>query len=277
MKQHPRLRLLAMWLSLCASVSAQASGATDAPIQPPRYPAELAKSGAEGTTILLLTTDTEGKVVAVEVETSSGYEALDQAATDAALLWRFNPAGNGQTMPRIRVPVEFRIPTPSESDDMAAATDMPSLEEHRHWQQLWQQMQVAPVATARDGSLPGYLTDPLPLPAESAEAIVQLLNEKATRQPESEDGVIRYEWSEGPLISFYEVFDAGWSNNLTVLRSRLVTDGQHAFWMQRYQCDAPDPAECTRFEARLRKAPRQRGLDPPLPPPPPPPPAPPPA
>lgn len=256
-------------LALAAPAQAQQVPATGGPMQPPRYPPELAASGAEGTTMLLLTQDAGGKVIKAEVEESSGYAAFDQAAIDAALTWKLQPMGEAGKPGRVRVPVAFKNPGLS-ADGAGGENDVVDVETRRHWQVLWQQMQVAPIAAARDGTLPGYLPDPLPMPAATAAEVLALLEANAEREDDVEGGPLRYTWKDIPLITHYEVFDASWSNNLTVLRSRLVTDGKQAFWMQRFLCDAPNPAECATFEAQLRKTPRQPSLAPPPPPPPPP-------
>lgn len=272
----PGKRLPALALHICLGMlalvpiaHAQQPTQASSPMQLPRYPPEMARIGAQGTTILLLSQTPNGKIVDAQVERSSGHAELDQAAIDAALTWSLPPVSPDQPVARLRVPVDFKVPSP---DEASAPTDPQTLEEQRRFRERWEQMQVAPVTPARDGTLPGYLPDPQPLPAATAAEVLALLQANAELEPDLDDGVVRYKWVDVPLITYYEVFDEGWSNNLTVLRSRLVTDGEHAFWMQRYQCDAPDPQECAVFEKRLRKTPRQPGLTPPPPPPPAPPP-----
>jgi periplasmic protein TonB len=83
------------------------------PITPPTfdYPPESRRRGEQGTVSLLLRVDTEGRVVGVEVQASSGHPALDQAAQQAARRWRFRPAvRDGRPMEgTVRVPVSFRL------------------------------------------------------------------------------------------------------------------------------------------------------------------------
>jgi len=69
------------------------------------------RRGVQGTAILIVSIDSNGGVLDVEVEKSSGNRNLDRAAITAAKRWRFNPeVKNGQRVPsRVRVPVEFKM------------------------------------------------------------------------------------------------------------------------------------------------------------------------
>ena len=59
----------------------------------PPYPVVERRLGIEGTVTLRLTVGTEGQVMAAEVVTSAGREALDQAARDWIIgHWRYRPA-----------------------------------------------------------------------------------------------------------------------------------------------------------------------------------------
>ncbi|GGJ11634.1 energy transducer TonB [Neoroseomonas lacus] len=59
---------------------------------PPDYPEAARRRGEEGVVRLNLRVAPDGRVVAAEVTTSSGYAALDRAAIEAARGWRFRPA-----------------------------------------------------------------------------------------------------------------------------------------------------------------------------------------
>ncbi len=64
------------------------------PIAIPEYPTMSRRLGEEGATVLLLTIDADGRVTASTVDTSSGFERLDEAAVKESLrprLWRFLP------------------------------------------------------------------------------------------------------------------------------------------------------------------------------------------
>lgn len=71
---------------------------------PPRYPPAALRRGQQGTVLLRVTCDEQGKVLAIEVVRSSGHPLLDEAAIDAVRQWRFR---NGPG--HIEQPVEFRL------------------------------------------------------------------------------------------------------------------------------------------------------------------------
>ena len=79
---------------------------------PPRYPRGAWRLHLEGTVILLAQVAPSGRVVAVEVEQSSGHPVLDRAAIRALEGWRFRArsgaAGRRGTY-RARVPFAFRV------------------------------------------------------------------------------------------------------------------------------------------------------------------------
>ncbi|MDD3114743.1 MAG: TonB family protein [Anaerovibrio sp.] len=60
----------------------------------PRYPYDLQEQGIGGVVALRLTVEADGTVSSVEISASSGYEALDAAAAEAAYSYRFAPALN---------------------------------------------------------------------------------------------------------------------------------------------------------------------------------------
>jgi periplasmic protein TonB len=53
----------------------------------------------------------DGRIDEIQVQSSAGHPALDQAATEAVRRWRFELAGNGPTAVAVWVviPVEFRL------------------------------------------------------------------------------------------------------------------------------------------------------------------------
>jgi len=76
----------------------------------PEYPREARRMGREGTVVLKLTLDVEGRVDAVEIVQSSGY-GMDEAAREAVLRSRFRPATRGG-MPvacRAILPIRFSL------------------------------------------------------------------------------------------------------------------------------------------------------------------------
>ena len=75
----------------------------------PAYPAMSRRRGETGTVILLVELDEQGSVAAARIDTSSGFERLDQAALAAVKTWRCQPPRrNGQAVRGIaRQPFKF--------------------------------------------------------------------------------------------------------------------------------------------------------------------------
>lgn len=76
----------------------------------PVYPALSKRLREEGTVVLRVNLDTQGNVLDISIEKSSGFQRLDQAAHEAVKQWRFVPAKRGQTaLPSAAlVPIEFK-------------------------------------------------------------------------------------------------------------------------------------------------------------------------
>lgn len=76
----------------------------------PVYPALSKRLREEGTVLLRVNLDTQGSVLDISIEKSSGFQRLDQAAHEAVKQWRFIPAKRGQeAMPSTAlVPIEFK-------------------------------------------------------------------------------------------------------------------------------------------------------------------------
>ncbi|MCB1824382.1 MAG: energy transducer TonB [Candidatus Competibacteraceae bacterium] len=73
----------------------------------PRYPSLARRRGEEGQVLLQLTVNAAGRVEAVSVARSSGYELLDQAAQRTVARWRFQPPRAERMVARI--PITFRL------------------------------------------------------------------------------------------------------------------------------------------------------------------------
>lgn len=58
---------------------------------PPKYPASSQRAGESGQVVLRVELDTDGRVDAAHIATSSGYKRLDEAALNAVKSWRCNP------------------------------------------------------------------------------------------------------------------------------------------------------------------------------------------
>ncbi len=68
------------------------------PLAQPEYPPTARRLGQEGTVVLLIYVQTDGRVADVKVQKSSGFDKLDEAALrEAKRSWRFIPAKEGST------------------------------------------------------------------------------------------------------------------------------------------------------------------------------------
>lgn len=77
----------------------------------PAYPPMSRRLGEEGRVLLRVRVGADGHPVAVDVDRSSGFERLDEAARRAVGNWRFVPARRGDEPVEgsVRVPVVFRL------------------------------------------------------------------------------------------------------------------------------------------------------------------------
>jgi protein TonB len=77
----------------------------------PAYPPLSRRLGEEGRVLLRVRVGADGHPVAVDVDRSSGFERLDEAARRAVGNWRFVPARRGDEPVEgsVRVPVVFRL------------------------------------------------------------------------------------------------------------------------------------------------------------------------
>jgi periplasmic protein TonB len=68
------------------------------PLSQPEYPPTARRLGQEGTVVLLIYVQVDGKVGDVKVQKTSGFDKLDEAAVrEAKRSWRFIPAKEGNT------------------------------------------------------------------------------------------------------------------------------------------------------------------------------------
>lgn len=77
----------------------------------PAYPASSRRLGEEGRVLLRVRVNRDGQAENVEIDTSSGFARLDQAAVTAVRQWRFAPARQGDVPVAAwaRVPIRFRL------------------------------------------------------------------------------------------------------------------------------------------------------------------------
>jgi protein TonB len=78
----------------------------------PSYPRDALRDGVQGTVLLKVLVDVDGRPLDVQIERSSGNRSLDRAAREQVLQrWRFRPAmQDGRAVQAIGlVPVDFRL------------------------------------------------------------------------------------------------------------------------------------------------------------------------
>jgi protein TonB len=77
----------------------------------PVYPESARREGREGRVLLRVLVDDQGRSKFVEINSSSGNEALDRAAAEAIKRWRFHPAryGDKPVESWLRIPIEFHL------------------------------------------------------------------------------------------------------------------------------------------------------------------------
>ena len=76
---------------------------------PPQYPLRALRSGIEGTVLVRVEIDAQGKPTQVDLEHRSGNRDLDRAALSAVRGWRFQPAlrDGKPAASAVQVPVDF--------------------------------------------------------------------------------------------------------------------------------------------------------------------------
>jgi TonB family protein len=77
----------------------------------PEYPESARKEGWEGTVLLSVLVDRQGKAETIDVSRSSGFPTLDRAAAETVRHWRFRPARLGEKRIEswVRIPIIFRL------------------------------------------------------------------------------------------------------------------------------------------------------------------------
>ena len=78
---------------------------------PPQYPAESRKLREQGVVLLRVAVTAAGRAAEVQLQRSSGYSRLDEAALKAVRRWEFKPARAGLTAVActVEVPVRFGL------------------------------------------------------------------------------------------------------------------------------------------------------------------------
>ncbi len=78
---------------------------------PPVYPRIAKQSGWEGTALVRVTVQANGKPEEIIIRRSSGHDVLDKAAIDAVKKWSFRPAKDGNIPIRsiVEIPIKFSL------------------------------------------------------------------------------------------------------------------------------------------------------------------------
>ncbi len=78
---------------------------------PPIYPEQARANGQQGTVLLRIEVDPEGRPTSINLKQSAGYPLLDQAALKAVRQWRFYPARVGPVAisSLVDVPIRFQL------------------------------------------------------------------------------------------------------------------------------------------------------------------------
>ena len=100
--------------TLQASTSGEAQSTTSVGVLRsvhPRYPRIAKKSGWEGTVLVRVTVEKNGRASRVDVSRSSGHKVLDDAALKAIKRWTFRPARDGNIPIRsvVVIPLKFSL------------------------------------------------------------------------------------------------------------------------------------------------------------------------
>lgn len=77
----------------------------------PDYPENARREGRQGSVLLRVLVDEQGRSKKIEINRSSGSDALDRAAAEAIKRWRFVPARHGDQLVEswIRIPIDFSL------------------------------------------------------------------------------------------------------------------------------------------------------------------------
>lgn len=212
--------------------------------EPPLFPPLESLFGVGGTTVLIIEIGPAGNATQVSVERSSRNRSVDRQAIQAAKSWRFLPSisGGRPATSRVRIPVDFN---PYETWTMGLRDRDPA------------RSRVPLVAHLPDGSLPGYVPDPLPLGVDSVAEALDMLKKKARHQRSQHGQKFLLEDENG--ISKWSVCESGCPTIPILRRWRLVNDGSHAFWVSTIMCGSADQSACTEFKNFVeRGSPPQR-------------------
>jgi len=77
----------------------------------PEYPTMAEKRGYQGTVILDVLVNKDGKAESIQLAKSSGYEILDRAAINGVKEWLFRPAKRENELVDawVKIPIKFQL------------------------------------------------------------------------------------------------------------------------------------------------------------------------
>ncbi len=249
------------------AAGADACSAASTPTVAPSFPEEMKGTGIGGEVLLRIVLGPCGRAESVEVQGSSGYEAFDASARQAASTWTLDRFEEGEV---VLVPVSFSE-TNAEARSGRASTEAAFIEALLSQRK---RMDVPAVALLADGTLPAFIPDPLPIEQSSVAEARAFLEANAVRQPDPAEGVEVYHFANPVHVEVWELMAQGFVFSPVAVRQRLATDGEKAFWVSAILCES-SPDACERYREWLGSRPAQQALPPPPSPPPPPPPPPP--
>ncbi len=266
-----RLGLLLMQVVFALICSASANlhaseGATACSIeqagmnQPPVYPESAKDLHVGGLVILLVDTDHCGRVVNVQVESSSKSRDLDDAAMAAVKGWKVFPGAQyGGKPSRLRLPIDFQSDHPSAESASAISPEL------RRMVIQWKNSQVVEISMNADGTLPGYIPDGLAVSLPNIAENMALLRREGARE-KGEEGIEVYSLNTSYGRTYWEYFEKGWLFSPALVRRRLVSDGKKAYWVASWLCEAGQES-CAKLVKFLEGFPTQTALPPPPKPP----------
>lgn len=163
-------------------------------------------------------------------------------------------------------PLESGAVAPADPSTKQDGSEQALSEEAKILLRNWKRMQVPKLPTDEQGQLEGYLLDPLPIEDSFAQVLAMLDPGEAVR-PDAENQVKGYGSSYLLDVTSWKVYGQGYVFSPSLVRFRLVSDGDKSFWVLRTLCEAKPVQNCAKFEEYLRKAlqPQKPGPPPPLP------------
>ena len=100
---------------------------------PPLYPDMSVRLGEEGVVMVRVLIGSDGVPKKVELQTSSGFERLDQSALNTVMRWRFMPGTRGGVAETMwyRVPITFKLQIPEKESQQGINFDKKNKEDRR--------------------------------------------------------------------------------------------------------------------------------------------------